>query len=341
MASFKIFFSADNIRRFRTEKLPSYDEFIEIMAKQYTQFHPELRIQYVDTEGDKIDVNSQLEWQEMFQELKNESIIKIHVLESKTGQYFKDGPPPKPLYFYQENPSNSEPTSDLQKRVPQCLQELFPGKHILPYNIPSYLEGIVSITKLPNNQVDLDVDIPKLRETVHKNALGLLNNKEYAKGRDMFHALCTLDPQEPNANYNLACSEALLGNVSGALSALRKAVNFGFMDVNHMQNDSDLDSIRNTPEFAQIIYDIECQLYPSLVISESGYSPIPSHDNSTNQPSPETWITQPSINQPSPAQKWASELSVLHDIGFLDDELSIALLERNQGSVEKTVLELM
>jgi len=328
MASFKIFFSAENIRRFRTEKCPAYDEFIVLMAKQYSQFHPELRIQYVDTEGDRIDVNSQHEWQEMFEELKNESIIKIHVLEGKTGQYFKDGPPPQPLYFYQENPAISESTSDLQSRVPQCLQELFPGKHILPYNIPSFLEGIVTISNLPNNEVDLDVDIPKLRVAIHKKGLSLLQNKEYAKGRYLFHSLCILDPQEPNAHYNFACSEALLGNIPGALSALRKAVNVGFNNVQHMQNDRDLDSIRNTPEFAQILYDIECKLYPPLVISEPVPSSIiPSRDTLTNQP--------------SPAQKWASELSVLHDIGFLDDELSISLLERNQGSVEKTVLELM
>jgi len=39
--------------------------------------------------------------------------------------------------------------------------------------------------------------------------------------------------------------------------------------------------------------------------------------------------------------KWATELSVLHDVGFADDELLISLLERTKGSVEQTVLALL
>jgi len=56
--------------------------------------------------------------------------------------------------------------------------------------------------------------------------------------------------------YNLACAHARSGNVRMALDSLRQAVENGFSDKALLLKDTDLDAIRDTPEFREIVADI-------------------------------------------------------------------------------------
>jgi len=53
--------------------------------------------------------------------------------------------------------------------------------------------------------------------------------------------------------YNLACVESLLKNEKPALDYLQRAIDLGWQDLEHIDRDSDLDFIRNTPQFKEII----------------------------------------------------------------------------------------
>ena len=53
--------------------------------------------------------------------------------------------------------------------------------------------------------------------------------------------------------YNLACAHARDGNRRQALDSLRRAVASGFANKARLMNDADLDSIRETPEFREIL----------------------------------------------------------------------------------------
>jgi len=268
-------------------------------------------------------------------------------------------------------PVNYEKLILLQDRVPKCLQELFPGKHILPHNIPSYLEGIITITNLPRNEVDLDVDISKLRSAVHKKAIEYLECKDYAKARNLFRSLCILDPSDPTPHYNLACTESLLGNVLPALTTLKTAVELGFSNLQHMRQDPDLENIRHSDEFSRLCLEMDYNQIPELNAPVSSSNPTPSPITipsptlvPTPTPIPESVpiLAPVSVPAPTPAPvlvpvpvpvpaqvpelsaaqvKWATELSVLRDVGFINDEIIIPLLEINNGSVERTVLELL
>lgn len=55
-----------------------------------------------------------------------------------------------------------------------------------------------------------------------------------------------------NIYYNLTCIYSLLDNKSSALTYLRKAIDAGYNDYGHVQNDTDLDNIRNEKEFAEL-----------------------------------------------------------------------------------------
>jgi hypothetical protein len=55
-----------------------------------------------------------------------------------------------------------------------------------------------------------------------------------------------------NIYYNLTCIYSLLNNKASALTYFRKAIEAGYNDYGHVQNDTDLENIRNEKEFAQL-----------------------------------------------------------------------------------------
>ncbi len=59
--------------------------------------------------------------------------------------------------------------------------------------------------------------------------------------------------RRPYLFYNLACAYARNQNPKRALKNLKLAVESGFADLAHIQQDEDLEGLRNTPEFADII----------------------------------------------------------------------------------------
>ncbi|MGA9769130.1 MAG: tetratricopeptide repeat protein [Blastocatellia bacterium] len=55
-----------------------------------------------------------------------------------------------------------------------------------------------------------------------------------------------------SAMYNLACAYALKGDRTAALEWLERSINAGYDDTGHLQNDSDIASLRTEPRFRQI-----------------------------------------------------------------------------------------
>eukprot|EP01128_Nolandella_sp_AFSM9_P012861 TRINITY_DN96_c0_g1_i1.p1 TRINITY_DN96_c0_g1~~TRINITY_DN96_c0_g1_i1.p1 ORF type:complete len:566 (+),score=152.76 TRINITY_DN96_c0_g1_i1:24-1700(+) len=62
-----------------------------------------------------------------------------------------------------------------------------------------------------------------------------------------------LDTLNKTALYNFACAESLLENRESGIIFLAKAVDAGFHDVDHLQNDTDLVNIRNEIGFSAIV----------------------------------------------------------------------------------------
>ncbi|MFM8492077.1 MAG: TPR end-of-group domain-containing protein [Candidatus Methylopumilus sp.] len=55
-----------------------------------------------------------------------------------------------------------------------------------------------------------------------------------------------------NIYYNLTCIYSLLDNKASALTYLRKAIDAGYNDYGNVQNDTDLENIRNEKEFTEL-----------------------------------------------------------------------------------------
>src|SRR3954471_21703441 len=74
-----------------------------------------------------------------------------------------------------------------------------------------------------------------------------------ADGLKMDRKLVKLQPGNATAHYNLACSLALSKRKSDALRELRQAVELGYRDFDWMQQDPDLELLKNHPEFVALL----------------------------------------------------------------------------------------
>jgi hypothetical protein len=92
---------------------------------------------------------------------------------------------------------------------------------------------------------------------VQDRGTGFITSKAPAKAVLCFEIgarACGFDPGRCRGMlYNLACAQALDGNIKRALGNLRRAVEKGFSDRNRLLSDTDLDALRNTPEFREIL----------------------------------------------------------------------------------------
>ena len=75
----------------------------------------------------------------------------------------------------------------------------------------------------------------------------------YGKGLEIDLRLVRLEPDNPTFNYNLACSYSLLKEVDHSIETLKRAIDLGFDDRKQMQNDPDLENVRQDPRFEKLL----------------------------------------------------------------------------------------
>lgn len=81
--------------------------------------------------------------------------------------------------------------------------------------------------------------------------LGDLYTKEglHAKGLAIDERLAVLRPDDAVVLYNLACSYSLLENVPAARQTMLRAIDLGYDEWDHLQQDSDLANLLGDSEF--------------------------------------------------------------------------------------------
>ena len=75
-------------------------------------------------------------------------------------------------------------------------------------------------------------------------------------GLRMDRKLVRLDPEDPTAHYNLACSLCLKGRRADAVKVLRDAIALGYKDFDWMQHDPDLSALVDYPAFQKLLSDL-------------------------------------------------------------------------------------
>ena len=80
-----------------------------------------------------------------------------------------------------------------------------------------------------------------------------------ADGLKMDRKLVKLQPGNPTAFYNLACSLALVKRHAEALRTLQHAVEIGYKDLDWMTQDPDLEGLKGLPEFTALLEQLKPQ----------------------------------------------------------------------------------
>lgn len=135
---------------------------------------------------------------------------------------------------------------------PASADEAFPGNSILGF--------------LANrSQVDFELDFftrvlnaePEFHEALRAQAGNMTAKGRLQDGLAVDKRLVSLRPEDPTARYNLACRYALLQQPDLALATLREAIELGYRDFRHMQEDRDLESIRKDPRFRKLLREYQ------------------------------------------------------------------------------------
>jgi hypothetical protein len=305
----------------------------------------------------------------MIQELASEKIIKIIVKEGNhQDAYFKDGPVPEPLCFYDDVISKvpielNEMIAQFQSNVPQCLETLFRDGKIIPSNIPSFLSDAVKMKYVGEQVVDLDVDIYKLFDLLHKQSLQYLDSLDknvIQKGRDCLISMLQLAPENTIALYNMACAESLLENIPDALHYLERAIDCGYRNLENMLKDKDLEKIRESESFQNLVRKLELLITPDLSATNIDINVPPQEDDVKDVSFvPPVIIEHDAIDETDDVKiddvnhnltdsyldirvKWDQQLKTLKDMGFLcDDEVLSLILDQVNGDLEEAMKVLL
>jgi serine/threonine protein kinase/Flp pilus assembly protein TadD len=87
--------------------------------------------------------------------------------------------------------------------------------------------------------------------TYYAKVLAGLGNFDEAKNEEA--KAIKLNPDDPLMVYNAACFYSLIGEKVQALNFLKEAIRLGFANYDWIKVDSDLNNIRNEPEFIEIV----------------------------------------------------------------------------------------
>jgi tetratricopeptide (TPR) repeat protein len=94
---------------------------------------------------------------------------------------------------------------------------------------------------------------PKFAQALDNLALAHTKNKAYAKALPVFHKMLSYWPDNALIYYNIACAYSRLNEIDKSIDWLKQAVNTGYNNWDLIKTDSDLDNIRDSLAYEQLI----------------------------------------------------------------------------------------
>ncbi|MFH1422098.1 MAG: DUF1570 domain-containing protein, partial [Planctomycetota bacterium] len=89
--------------------------------------------------------------------------------------------------------------------------------------------------------------------SIHSEAIDLLKQKKYEESIALYQKILDMDAGDMIALYNVSCAYSLTGEIEKAIRYLEDSIEAGFLDFGHMQRDVDLDNIRKTLAFEDLM----------------------------------------------------------------------------------------
>jgi tetratricopeptide (TPR) repeat protein len=104
--------------------------------------------------------------------------------------------------------------------------------------------------KLVEERLKLNPDDSR---ALYMGANGLVALGETQRGLRWAEQALEIDPEEPMVLYNVACIQSLAGQTSQAIESLERAVAGGLHQKGWLENDSNLDPLREHPRFLALM----------------------------------------------------------------------------------------
>ena len=96
---------------------------------------------------------------------------------------------------------------------------------------------------------------PDLNRALNHLALTYAAARQYENALAAFKKIADLQPDNASHSYNIACMYALQNNTKESIGWLKKAVAQGYQNWEIIKTDKDLENIRNSEEYRQLIKD--------------------------------------------------------------------------------------
>ncbi len=99
---------------------------------------------------------------------------------------------------------------------------------------------------------------------------------KYKEGLAMDERLANIRPDDDIVFYNLACSYSLLKEIDKAFRSIKHAINCGYNDFEHLDQDPDLENLRSDPRFKRYLLRLKSKKGSEIQLdleSESEFLP--------------------------------------------------------------------
>jgi Flp pilus assembly protein TadD len=94
---------------------------------------------------------------------------------------------------------------------------------------------------------------PRLSRALNNLAMLYSIKGEYGKAIDLFKKMIALRPEKAGAYYNISCLYARQNKIGESIDWLKTAIRMGYKDMDLIRTDKDLENIRNTSYYRELI----------------------------------------------------------------------------------------
>ena len=141
--------------------------------------------------------------------------------------------------------------------------------------IPNFAVSTCRLAALTKrSQIDFEIEFFERILSRDSNYVEVLSNLGELFSRKGWHRralqvdqrLAQMRPHDPIVAYNLACSYAILQHAVEAVDALRRAIEHGYADFDHMFQDPDLASLRGHPDYVRLLKTLSAAASQTRVV---------------------------------------------------------------------------
>jgi len=217
----------EDVRRVTVSQTISFAELKELIKSLFNSVvHTDwenLSLKYVDNENDVCTITGELELREAFN-AKKQDVLRLE------------------LAFKNQNKKVVASSSAVTLIEKLCQQSIQPQQ----------------TRKCWPERINRKMQI----NGFHDDAILLMNEKKYEDAKELFIKQaemfrCSWKKSVPL--YNIACCDALLGNIDSALAYLSQAISSGYRNLQHIEKDEDLVNLRGLDAFEVLLTELRSQ----------------------------------------------------------------------------------